>query len=252
MKKQSFYTISLLISVIALTIIGCKTNSTYRVKAKQISIDSTLQSLEAIETLIKPYKDSLDAEMNEVLVFSEKAMIKGTPESELGNFVADLSLEIANSIYQPTDGKKIDFCLLNNGGLRTSLPEGAITRGKIFELMPFDNELVVATINKDSLKTLIHYLNNVGGQPISGLKLDFSKTIDEILAQLKFGDTVKVLTTDYLAIGGDKMNFFLNPLKYELTEIKLRDAIIEYCMNEHKKGNKIIGILDNRIIFDKQ
>lgn len=119
MKKQSFYTISFIAFSFFLVLNGCKTNEGYTAKSNTIKIDSSLSSLESTETFIQPYKESLDAEMNEVLVYSEKAMIKGTPESELGNFVADLSLKI---ITEKIPEANIDFCLLNNGGLRTSLP----------------------------------------------------------------------------------------------------------------------------------
>lgn len=248
MKKQSFYIISFYTICFVLIGFGCKSNSSYSSSAEIIKIDSTLNSLESTEALIKPYKESLDAEMNEVLVYSEKAMIKGTPESELGNFVADLSLKIITEKYPEAN---IDFCLLNNGGLRTSLPKGAITRGKIFELMPFDNELVIVTLSKEKAKELIQYINNVGGQPISGAKLNFTLSVDSVFSQLNWDKTVNIVTTDYLANGGDKMDFFLNPIKTENTQLKLRDAIIEYCIEEQKKGNKITSALDERIYFTK-
>ena len=61
---------------------------------------------------------------------------------------------------------------------------------------------------------------------------------------------VKVLTSDYLAGGGDKMNFFLDPIKTERVGIKLRDAIIKYCIQENAKGKQLTGKLDGRITFE--
>src|SRR5678815_3512145 len=43
---------------------------------------------------IQPFKDSLDADMNVVLVKSVVVMDKGQPESKLGNFVSDVCLYI--------------------------------------------------------------------------------------------------------------------------------------------------------------
>ncbi|MCB0381039.1 MAG: 5'-nucleotidase C-terminal domain-containing protein [Flavobacteriales bacterium] len=258
MKKQSFYTISFIAFSFFLVLNGCKTNEGYTAKSNTIKIDSTLNSLESTKTFIQPYKESLDAEMNEVLVYSEKAMIKGTPESELGNFVADLSLKIITEKFPEAN---IDFCLLNNGGLRTSLPQGAITRGKIFELMPFDNELVIVTINRDALNMLVGYLYREGGQPISkGITLvEYIEMRSDVMdakflikeSKYRKNETFQILTTDYLAGGGDKMYFFLNPIKIENTQLKLRDAIIEHCIEEHKKGNKINAELDERIFIHK-
>lgn len=195
--------------------------------------------------------------MNEVLVISADEFPKerGKSETKLGNFVADLSLEVANGLYKPLDNDSIDFCLLNFGGLRTSLPKGEITRGKIFELMPFENELVVVTISETKIIELIMYLKSVGGQPISGFEITFSDmTNEDDLKQLFSEDGLsqfKILTSDYLANGGDKMNFFLNPIKIEPVGIKLRDAIIQHCKEQHKKGNQLVGKLDGRITFEK-
>ena len=56
------------------------------------------------------------------------------------------------------------------------------------------------------------------------------------------GETIKVLTSDYLANGGDKMWFFKDKIQTKV-EIKLRDAIINYC-----KSHKVISSkLDWRI-----
>lgn len=118
--------------------------------------------------------------------------------------------------------------------------------------MPFDNELVMVTLTKDSLKTLVHYLNNIGGQPISGnIKFNFSGKEIILKENLFPNENVVILTTDYLAQGGDNMSFFLNPIKIENTQLKLRDAIIEHCLEEHKKGNQLTSKLDGRITIEE-
>ena len=193
--------------------------------------------------------------MNEVLVISAEEFPKerGKSETKLGNLVADLSLEVANEIYKPTDNDSIDFCLLNFGGLRTSLPKGEITRGKIFELMPFENELVVVTITKEKYDEVIEYIKKSGGQPISGLSIKTNHDLTEVIQYWendKNKNTIKILTSDYLANGGDNMKFFLNPIKTEPVGIKLRDAIIQHCKNQHKKGKQLTGKIDGRITFE--
>lgn len=233
-------------------VIGCKSSVYYPPSWNYLSVDSSITEYQQAKQLIEPYKNALDSEMNEVLVFSEMEFPKekNKPETLLGNLVADLSLEIITKKFPES---KIDFCLLNNGGLRTSLPKGEITRGKIFELMPFDNELVIVTITENQLINLINYIKNVGGQPISAISFDFSPTENNDVKQLfeeKGLSSMNILTSDYLAQGGDNMNFFLNPVKYETTGIKLRDAIIAYCISEHKKGNKLSSKLDGRIRFE--
>ncbi len=249
---------------IVFNLLSCQHPSYFKTKDTSISLNSDYANDPQTSALIQPYKDKLEAEMNEVLVISaeEFPAERGKPETKLGNLVADLSMRTGSLIYNTDNNHHIDFCLLNFGGLRTSLPKGEITRGKIFELMPFENELVVVTISKEKMRDLSTYIRKVGGQPISDGFKYYSKK-DESNPKMSNDSTyliqhstnapinhVKVLTTDYLANGGDKMNFFLNPVKSEPLGIKLRDAIIEYCIRVNKANGQLVGKLDGRITFE--
>lgn len=240
-----------LIFIIALLFTACKPSVYTKTSQSSIALDSTYSNQKKIEELVSPYKTELDKEMNEVLVISaeEFPKEKGKVETKLGNLVADLSLEIAQKLYYDN----IDFCLLNFGGLRTSLPKGEITKGKIFELMPFENELVVITISKEHFDSLINFLKNVGPQPVAGIKINFMN--NDIKFKYRKNDkllntTYKILTSDYLANGGDKMNFFLNPIKTEKVGIKLRDAIIQYCIEQNRQGKELTGKIEGRIVYE--
>jgi len=250
----SILTKYLLLFTIVFNLLSCQPSTYYKLDNTSLQLDSTTVNNTQVDKLIKPYKTKLETEMDEVLVISADEFPKerGKSETKLGNFVADLSLEIANELYLPIDKDSIDFCLLNFGGLRTSLPKGKISRGKIFELMPFENELVVVTVSKSKLDDIELYLYKVGGQPISGTQLtlrSFIKT-KEKLDNLDSDDQLKILTSDYLANGGDRMNFFLNPINAEPVGIKLRDAIIRFCKEQHKNGNQLTGKIDGRITFE--
>lgn len=259
MKKLFTY---LLIAFISL-IVSCQPSAIkYVGNESTLAIDSTKTENANISKLIQPYKTKLDAEMNEVLVISAEEFPKesGKPETKLGNLVADLSFSVAYKLYNPSDKIDIGLCMLNFGGLRTSLPKGEITRGKIFELMPFENELVVVSITKNKYIELIEYLGT-NPQPISG----FTKFSFNSDGYKEYPDTevwtenthpppkdyyIKILTTDYLAKGGDNMTFFANPIKYEKVGIKLRDAIIQYCIEQHAQGKQLTGKIEGRIIYE--
>tara|TARA_B100001029_G_C15023243_1_gene431960 strand:- start:7 stop:753 length:747 start_codon:yes stop_codon:yes gene_type:complete len=193
-----------------------------------------------ITLIIEPYKIGIDSIMNEKLCVSDMEMVKGKPESLLGNFITDLCLE---EYYQ-----EADICIMNNGGLRSSLPKGEVTRGKIYELMPFDNELVILNLNEKDFNGLLKYIISRGGEPFSGMSITTNKQ-GELLSykinnSINFnnGDIIRVITSDYLANGGDKMWFFKDK-KQKKVDIKLRDVIINYC----KKNKKITSQIDGRL-----
>ena len=210
-----------------------------------ISVSATPDSL--ITSIIAPYKVGIDSVMNEILCISEIEMIKGKPESLLGNFVTDLCLEQYSDLA--------DICIMNNGGLRSSLPKGEITRGDIYKLMPFDNELVILELDIISFKGLLEYITSRGGEPFSGMIVVMShdnKLINYLEPNPKSvdfinGGKIRVLTSDYLANGGDKMWFFKNKEQIKMGTM-LRDVIIDYC-----KSKKVISSeLDSRIVKMKK
>lgn len=204
--------------------------------------------------MISAYRSQLDEEMNQVLANSPFAMRKASPEGLLNNFIADLVLEVADDLYKPEDGQEIDFCLLNYGGLRANLPEGPITRARVFEIMPFENEMVVLTLSGDKAYELFEYVaRSDKGMPISGLKIGARNgSLGHVLIQGKEFDRLrnyKVVTSDYLAEGGDRMRFFLDPLNTEMVGMRIRDAIILFMERETASGKELFSELDGRIYF---
>ena len=59
-----------------------------------------------------------------------------------------------------------------------------------------------------------------------------------IVSENKENYKIRVLTSDYLANGGDKMNFFNNKNQLKVG-LKIRDAIINYCRSEKTISSKL-------------
>ena len=227
--------------IVAIFIIAC--SPSYNLQSyndEVIEVQSPVDS--TVLAIITPYQNGIESQMNEVLCVSEMEMNKGKPESLLGNFVTDLCLNYADA----------HVCVMNSGGLRSSLPKGNITRGDIYTLMPFENELVVLELDIESFKGLVDYITKRGGEPFSGMTLKASSKgydIEEVSRMEDYldfnkGNKIRVLTSDYLANGGDKMWFFKDKEQIKVG-IKLRDAIIDHC----SKSDTISSKLDNRLIF---
>ena len=216
-----------------LIIVSC--NRDYRISNHESQLIEIKSSIDTnILKIINPYKISLEEEMNTILSYSKSELKKGQPESKLGNFVCDLSMKKANG--------QADFCILNNGGLRNIIPEGDVRVKDIFQVMPFENELVIIELDKTEFYELLSYVVNRGGEPIGGTQIIQKE--DTIISNLNNKNNIRVLTTDYLANGGDNMYFLKGKYQKKLG-IKMRDAIIEYCRN----SDTINASLDNRLIL---
>lgn len=247
MKHLKYF---LLVSVIIFSI-SCK-SSFYlsNTKVSQVKIDSNLKADTAIINFYAPYKRSLDSQMSTVLVYSDIELTKSQPESALSNFFSD-----AISTTCKSNNISFDFALPStNGGIRTSLPKGAITRRHAFELMPFENELVVLTLKAESVEKLVQYIVDKGGQPVSDIQINAKKSgkPEFKIAGKEFINSgyYKVLTSDYLANGGDGIDAFKEAVKRENTNIKVRDAIIDYMIYVNKSGKTLNPQKDGRIIIE--
>ena len=181
----------------------------------------------ALANRIAPYKQKLDALMNEVIGSASDRLLKSLPDGALGNMAADACLDYAGK----TSDQPVDFCVLNYGGIRIpSIEQGDVTVGKIYELMPFDNVIVTVDLNGQQCMDLFRWIAGWKGAPVAGISmvLNDSSASDVLINGKPFdiNKTYRVATSDYIANGGDKATMFAG--KTINTNYKLRDAIIEY------------------------
>lgn len=198
------------------------TDNNIRVIADSLQLYDT-----AIANMIAPYKQKLDAQMNDVIGEAESTLTKELPDGTLGNFVADACL-----VYAQNNNATADFCVLNSGGVRIpTIQKGAITVGKIYELMPFDNMIEVVELDGTACKELFAWIAKWKGAPVSGIELTLENgeaTNVKIKGEpFNESKTYFVATTDYIANGGDGANMFAKG-KRSNYNYKLRDAIIDY------------------------
>lgn len=223
-----------------------KANRAAYVINKEVAADSTI-----IKAYL-PYKEQLDKEMNQVLGYSEVLMTKNNelPETLLSNFFSDAILQEALK-YDPT----IDFAMPSTkGGLRVDVPKGAIRLSNLFELMPFENELIAFTLKGPDVQQLLNFIAATNGQPVAGLRLKIvdKRPVDVFIKGKPFDpqQTYRVLTSDYVAGGGDNALGFKNPVEKKVLGLKVRDALINYVKEKQVAGQTINPKSDGRITKD--
>jgi 2',3'-cyclic-nucleotide 2'-phosphodiesterase (5'-nucleotidase family) len=204
-----------------------------------------------LNSLIKPYADSVNAKMNDVLGEVTEELTKKQPESTLGNFVADAMLFGAKKNYN----QQIDASFANFGGIRlNAIPKGKLTRSKIFELSPFDNVLVLQTLTGEQLQQFLNHISGRGGWPAAGISWVIqNKTATNILINgvaLNTNANYTIAIVDYVANGGDDCNM-LKSIVQKNNGILCRDAIIEYCQNLTRNQQPITATLQNRVSYAK-
>lgn len=217
--------------------------SDYEAQSKKI--DENIEEIDsALYFMIEPYKSSLNEIMQEKVAEALADFTKAQPESTLGNLVADATRFMASEYLE----EEIDIGVVNYGGIRIpSINKGNITLGNVFELMPFDNYLVVVEVNGQELKEIVARIAAYGGWPISGLsfKIEEDRTFSDVWINNKPLDVskkYKIALSDYIANGGDKMSMLIN-LKQTNTNKLLREAFIDYF----RKEKELVPTMEGRI-----
>ncbi len=193
-----------------------------------ISIDKwSIEKDQEVSLLISPYKQQLDAKMNQVIGIVEKEMVKQKPNSALNNWIADLILDIADQ----NSGQKIDFAVQNYGGIRVPvIAAGQFTIGNAYELMPFDNKITIISAKGHIVRLLLNRIADYGGWPISKgveFRIENDKAVDIVINGESFDDNNDYIFAlpDYIANGGDRCFFLLDQSRIDL-DLLIRDAII--------------------------
>ena len=242
--------------LVSLLLSSCRVHYLYKdgtTETSVIALDSSNKEEDSIAVaIIAPYKASMEAEMEEVIAYSDQALSKAQPEGLLNNFISDLVLKMAGRYYTEN---KIDFVLLNNGGLRSSLPKGEIKVRNVYELMPFENKISIMIISGNNAAALFDYVAREGGMPVSGITMGIKedKAVNISVQSQAFDPSRNyiVATNDYLADGGDKMSFFNNPIERIDLPVLIRNAIIEYLKELTTQGVTVNASLDKRIYYEK-
>ena len=142
--------------------------------------------------------------------------------------------------------------LLNNGGIRSIISQGPVSEKTAFELMPFENSIVIVKLDGNSIKKMVDYLVKVRlPHPIKGLEIILNKdySVESVLLNNNTIDENKnyfVATTDYLLDGGDKMYFLAESKETTIIDYKMRDVLIDYFI----KTDTLKLKTDNRFIIN--
>ena len=220
------------------------------IKAQNVEVNEGIATDSIATAMIKPYKSHLDQQMNTVIGRAGHNLDNrpGWGESRLGNFVADLLLRESEKKY----GQKVDMAIINaHGGLRSTINQGPITRGNIFELMPFENNVLVLELSGPLTQQFFDHCaktrrNNVAAArfTISGDKATAISINGEPLDR---DNHYTLAISDYLANGGGGFGFLDQASQLADLDYKMRDMIINHIKNLSDQNKVVEAQLDGRI-----
>ena len=240
--KRIFLLLTVVISVVACH----RPMHIVEAKSELIMIDSTLDAIQDSSYLqyLAPIKADLEQQLNIAIGYAPEMMTVRQPECNMLNWASDALFAMAQKRYP----SRVDMAVVNIGGMRCEWASGDITQRHIFELMPFDNELVVLTMTGENILLLCQACIKRGGEGVAGIRIKARNgqlqyaTIDgkNIVPTAYY----TVATSDYLSQGNDGLTPLRDHEELWRSEEKIRDLYIEYVQEMKTVQAKVDGRMD--------
>ena len=177
--------------------------------------------------------------------------IRTEPDLPLGNIVADALREKGSSYFKVP----MDFAISNYGGIRNPLPEGAILMDDVEAMFPFKNYMCYAKVRGSNLQRLLEQLAKTQAfQAVSGCKVKVKA--HELVEAEVGGEPIdpnrlyNVTTIDFLLSGGDGIAIGALAEDVVLTDVLVKDVMLEYFQKMEAEGKIIDGQKDGRVIME--
>lgn len=217
-----------------------------------LRVDSSIVADGVVESLLKPYRDSVGIKMSRRLCVCDEEMVARRPESNLTRFLADLFLAEVRAQVSQAGLPEPDFALLNVGGMRSSLPKGELRLANVFQLAPFENSAVVLALDSAAAVWLFTHIAKRGGEAIAGASFSISNDgrAEDILVNgrpLAGGVTYRLATLDYLATGGDDFECLVGKKVCYQSGVALRDLITDFLERMGEAGKHVKAPSNTRI-----
>ena len=226
-------------------------------RASLLPVDDSVPTDKDVEKMLAPYSEKV-RELSKVIGRLEGNLSKkGVGGGSLGYFVTNGIRAQA----QAKLGKPVTLAVMNVGGLRKNeISAGELKASDIFELLPFENALVVLELTGTQLAQLLQVVTR---DAQAGARIEF-KWNDRDRADFISGKLVDangkeqdidsqkiytVVTIDYLLqVAGGPYAILKEAKSTTPLNMTLRDAVMNYVKSETAAGRPVRSIVDDRFV----
>lgn len=171
-----------------------------------------------ITEFLAPYVHVVDSVNSVPIAYAQTSMSNDSRTGAFPNWTADFAmhfgqnqLDVLRKSGLQDLPEKVDFAIMNVGGIRQPMLEGAVSEGQILSMFPFSNRMVLVKIKGSDLVDLFAAMARKGGEAVSDEVRVVTDDNRKVLNVLVDGEEIDVeriytiCTIDYLAWGNDDL-----------------------------------------------
>ena len=125
-------------------------------------LDQRAAEYKAMAEWIDGFRKVIDEDNSRVICYSAQKLMNREP-NEAPAWLADAMMDMRSDFYTG----KLDGAVINKGGIRHPIPEGAISEGFLKSLLPFYNNFEVIKLSGKDLKEALKVMAFRGGDGLS-------------------------------------------------------------------------------------
>jgi 2',3'-cyclic-nucleotide 2'-phosphodiesterase (5'-nucleotidase family) len=178
-----------------------------------------------------------------------RTLQRGGVESPVADFVADAIREKVGA----------DIALQNSGGVRADLPEGVVSHGTIYEVVPFDNTIYTLDLTGAEVRLALEQALRFNRVPqVSGIAYRFDPSrpdLDRVTAltlpdgtPLDPSKTYHVACNNFMATGGDNFDVLTKGANRKDTGLLVREALEAEVVARSANGGALDVKTGGRIV----
>lgn len=213
----------------------------------------------AMKAFIAPYKHVVDSVNNRVIAQSKYDLDSDDRNGGYANWAGDFAAAYARNVADSINAAggnipRVDFALMNVGGIRQNMPKGNVTEGQMLATFPFSNHLVIASIKGRDFIDAMKVAAPKGGEAISSelrVVTDGKGGVEHVVIDGREMDPDKdytYATIDYLFWGNDGMKSLANSKLLWRDDEMVSAPILRYVEEQGRLGIPIAPDLNGRFI----
>jgi 2',3'-cyclic-nucleotide 2'-phosphodiesterase (5'-nucleotidase family) len=221
-------------------------------------IDASIPDDAALDAMLGPYRAKV-RELDTIIGRLDGTLMKGrVVGGSMGNFVTDAVRDEARQKL----GRPPALAILNRDGLRkNTIAPGDLRARDIFEILPFENELVAVDLTGAQLRRLLETLIGSMDLAQSGARIKYQMNEKGryeavslrligptgALEEIDPARTYSIVTVDFIINRGGAYEFLKEIKDAHPLGLKIRDAVTAYVKAMTAAGRAIKAEEDGRI-----